>query len=158
MTTTKKAATFEWNAETTTQATDLYLALVDEKGVEVANSKVELDAIAKELGAKSGASVRSKLSSEKVYQKPTTKRKVGGQGKVPKINFIRGLQKFAKENDVDLNSRKLESLESATVADIQDVISLVETVSGKKVTVAGLEVEEAKAPRQEPQKHNLQCK
>lgn len=145
--------TFEWNAETTTLATELYNALVESKDIETANSKVELDKIAKEIGAKSGASVRSKLSAEKVYQKPTTKRKVGGSGKVPKINYIRGLQSFAADNEVELNSRKLESLESATVADIMDVITLVETLSGKKVTVAGVEAaSEPKQPKAETAK------
>lgn len=149
---TNKTAAFEWNAETTNKAIELYNALVESADVETANSKVELDKIAKTIGAKSGASVRSKLSAEKVYLKPATKRKVGGSGKVPKINYIRGLQKFAADNEVELNARKLESLESATVADIQDMIALVETVSGKKVTVAGVEVEEAKAPKQETAK------
>ncbi|CAL9990355.1 DNA binding protein [Vibrio phage D51] len=137
-----KATTFEWNAETTSKATELYLAIVDEKGVEAANSKVELDAIAKELGAKSGASIRSKLSSEKVYLKPATKRKVGGSSKVPKMSYIRALQTVAKDNDVELNARNLESLESATVADIQDMIKIVEAVTGETVKIAGVEVEE----------------
>tara|TARA_Y100001956_G_scaffold82213_2_gene102169 strand:- start:1504 stop:1953 length:450 start_codon:yes stop_codon:yes gene_type:complete len=133
---------FEWNAETTSKATELYQALIEEKGVEAANSKIELDAVAEQIGAKSGAAVRSKLSSEKVYQKPTTKRKVGGSTKVPKMSYIRALQDVAVENGVELNARNLESLESATVADIQDVIKLVEATTGKAVKVAGLEVEE----------------
>lgn len=148
MTKTTTVKGFEWNAETTTKAIDLYNALLDASDVETANSKVELDKIAKTLGAKSGASVRSKLSAEKVYVKPSTKRKVGGSSKVPKISYIRGLQEFAADNNVELNARKLESLESATVADIQDVISLVETLSGKKVNVSGLEAaQEPKQPK-----------
>lgn len=137
---------FEWNAETTEQAITLYNEAVDQKGIETANSKTELDAIAKTLGAKSGAAVRSKLSSEKVYQKAAQKRKVGGSNKVPKISYIRALQAVAAKKGVELNARKLESLESATVADIQDMIKIVEAVTGESVEVAGLET--ASAPKQ----------
>lgn len=149
MTTKNKA--FEWNAETTSKATELYNQLVEDHGIEAANKS--LDGIAKELGAKSGAAVRSKLSSEKVYQKPATKRKVGGSNKVPKISYIRALQGVAAKNNVELNARNLESLESATVADIQDMIKIVEAVTGEPVKVAGLEAaSEPKQPKAETAK------
>jgi len=140
---------FEWNEKTTATAIELYTAAVEELGAETANSKESLDGIAKQLGAKSGASVRSKLSAEKVYQKAVAKRKFRGTTKVPKINYIRGLQTFAEDQEFDLNVRKLESLESATVADILDIIRLVEKVSGKAIQIAGVEAaEEAPTPPQ----------
>ncbi|CAM0001788.1 DNA binding protein [Vibrio phage D441] len=145
--TTKAVKGFEWNKENTATAIEMYETLVANTSVENANSKESLGEIAKEIGAKSAASVRSKLSNEKVYCKAGAKRKVGGTGNVPKISYIRGLQQFAADNQVELNARKLESLESATVADIKDVITLVEAVTGQKVTIAGLETEEAPAPK-----------
>ncbi len=145
--TTKAVKGFEWNKDNTATAISMYETMLDNSNVETANSKASLDEIAKAIGAKSAASVRSKLSNEKVYCKAGAKRKVGGTGNVPKISYIRGLQQFAADNEVELNARKLESLESATVADIKDVINLVETVTGQKVTIAGLEVEEAPAPK-----------
>lgn len=149
MTNTAKAVKgFEWNKENTTTAVEMYEAMLEKGNVETANSKASLDEIAKAIGAKSAASVRSKLSNEKVYCKAGAKRKVGGSGNLPKISYIRGLQQFAADNEIELNARKLESLESATVADIKDVINLVEAVAGQKVAIAGLEVEEAAAPKQ----------
>ena len=143
--------TFEWNAETTAKVVNLYADAVETNGVEVANKS--LDDLAKQIGAKSGASVRSKLTSEKAYQKSAKGRKVGGSTAVPKMSYIRALQAVAASKGVDLNARKLESLESATVADIKDIINLVETVTGEAVKIAGIEqAEEAKAPKQETAK------
>lgn len=137
---------FEWNKETNAKAVELYLALVDEKGIEEANSIANLDSIAEQIGAKSGVAVRQKLVNEKAYQKPATKRKVGGKSATPKVTYIRALKTFAESNGVELNPRGLESLESAVVADIKDVIAIVEAATGKSV-MPDEEKEEAKAPK-----------
>lgn len=145
------AATFEWNEATVTKATELYEALIANVGVSEANKNDSLGTIAKEIGAKSAQAVRSKLAAAKVYQKAAAPRKVGGTVKTAKVHFVRALQKVAIDNGIELNPRKFESLESGVGADLQDLIKLVEALSGDKVVV-NPDAETAQAPKQETAK------
>lgn len=132
---TTKNAGFEWNKETTEKAVSIYQAKVEAEGCEVANTNDSLGEIAKAVGAKSAQAIRSKLSTEKVYQKAAKARRVGGVVKTAKVHYIRALQNFAEEQGVELSGRKLESLEQGTTADLQNVITMLETVSGEKIAV-----------------------
>lgn len=143
---TKAKATFEWNEETTNKAVSMYEELIANNDVSTANSKASLEAIAKEIGAASAQSVRSKLSNEKVYQKAATPRKVGGTSKITKAEIVRGLQKAAQSKGVELNPRKLESLEHGTGADLNNLVDLLNAY-GAGITFGATE-QEAPAPKQ----------
>lgn len=146
--TTKKG--FEWNAETLAEAVKLYKAQL-EIDATVANSNDFLGSIAKAIGAKSAQAVRSKLAAAKEYVKPDAPRSVRGTVRTQKAHFIRALQQVAKDNDVELTGRKFESLESATGADLQLVVTLLEAATGETIEV-NPQAKAASVPKQETAK------
>jgi len=151
-TTTAAKAGFEWNETTVSKATELYQALIESDGLEIANSSDSLGKIAKAIGAKSAQAVRSKLSNEKVYQKAEKARSVRGVVRTQKVHYIRALQSTAKDLGVDLTGRKFDSLEQGVATDLQLVIDLLSKATGKTIIVNPEATEEAPAPRQETAK------
>lgn len=147
-TTAKKVTGFEWNKETETQATELYLALIEAQGLEVANTNDALGSVAKEVGAKSAQAIRSKLSALKVYQKAAQARKVGGKVKTQKVHYVRAISKTAEKLGIDVTGRKFESLESAVASDLQMLVSVIEAATGESIVVNPEQPSEAATPKQ----------
>lgn len=121
-----KPAGFEWNDETTAKAVALYEKALADGGAESANENSSLLAIAKELGAKSGSAVRSKLVSAKVYQKADQPRKVGGGSSVRKIHYVRALVKAANDKGLEIESDELDSLESSKMTALKILTDLLD--------------------------------
>lgn len=128
--TTAKTTGFSWDESNTEKATALYSEMVAEHGAEYANEN--LKEIAKTLGAKSAAAVRSKLVSAKVYVKADTPRKVGGGSSLRKIHFVRAFVAEAEERGIEVDPDSFDSLESAKMS----TLKLVAELAGVKVTAA----------------------
>ena len=112
--TTKKAA-FSWDEKNSKIVAEMYTASGND------NSKKNLDTIAESVGAKSAASVRAKLSSDKVYVLSTT---TAGKARTPKaskqvivnnLESILGLKKDALDTLEKANVTALEALTKAVV-------------------------------------------
>lgn len=127
MTTEKtKSVAFSWDEPNTEKAITMYKAILEAEGPEVANEQSNLKAIAQAVGAKSASSVRSKLTSAKVYVKADTPRKVGGGTTLRKIHFVRALSKKAEELGIEADSDSFDSLESAKMSTLKLLAEMME--------------------------------
>ena len=107
-----KASANGWTEEKTAQAVALYTAKVEAVGAAAANDTASLNEMAVELEVKSGAALRSKLVSMKVYQKGEA-RKVGGGTSVRKIQIVRSIASNLVEAGIIESVDELDSLESS---------------------------------------------
>lgn len=107
-----KANANGWTEEKTAQAIALYTAKVEAVGAAAANDTASLNEMAVELEVKSGAALRSKLVSMKVYQKGEA-RKVGGGTSVRKIQIVRSIASNLVEAGIIESVDELDSLESS---------------------------------------------
>ena len=121
---TEKSAKFSWNEENTQQAVSMYQQLINENGLDFANSD-GLKEIAKAVGAASPVSVRSKLTSAKAYQKSDKPRKVGGGSSVRKAHYVRVIAKHAIDSGIIKDADDLASLESAKLETLDAVAQLL---------------------------------
>lgn len=115
-TVTKKTSTNGWTEENSAKAVELYTAALGDKSdtnILEANSSENLTAIMEATGAKSIAAVRSKLTTEKVYMKPSVPRKVGGGAVIRKQHFVRALAAKAIADGVIEEADEFDSLEHA---------------------------------------------
>ena len=149
MTDSKKvvALTFKWNAETTSQAANLYalsLGATVEKGSlkfgdtkptndqhVAANSDASLNKIAMEIGAKSGRAVRGKLAKEGIYWTLEPQSAPSTSSRISKGQYVRSL---AKGLDLDM-----EAVQTLDKANLDALETLTEGVN-KILTAAGQEV------------------
>lgn len=106
---TKQTEKFTWNDENTSIVVEKYLAKHAESP-ETANSTDFLNALAKEVGATSGVSVRTKLVNVGKYTKGEV-RKVGGGSSLRKAHIVRALEKVALQSDIG-EKGDFDSLES----------------------------------------------
>lgn len=121
-----KSTAWSWNEENSEKAITMYKAVLEESGPEVANEQANLKKIAQAVGAKSASSVRSKLTSAKVYVKADTPRKVGGGTTLRKIHFVRALSKKAEEMGIEADSDSFDSLESAKMSTLKLLAEMME--------------------------------
>lgn len=129
MTTTKgekKTSTaFAWNEENTAKVIALYQKTIEDSGVQAANEQSSLLAIAKAVGAKSGSSVRSKLTSAGAYVKADTPHKVGGGSSIRKVHYVRAFVEHAKANGLEIENDALDSLESSKMDALKIVAKMI---------------------------------
>lgn len=121
-----KSTAWSWNEENSEKAITMYKSVLEESGPEVANEQANLKKIADAVGAKSASSVRSKLTSAKVYVKADTPRKVGGGTTLRKIHFVRALGKKAEELGIEADSDSFDSLESAKMSTLKLLAEMLE--------------------------------
>lgn len=120
-----------WNEENTKIVVAAYQAKLESDGKEAAADNDFLRELAKQVGAASEKSVRAKLNSEKVYQKPDAVASVAKTNQVRKEHYIRALV-----NVLGCDADDLESLKNAKVDALQSLclnvgITDVSTASGK---------------------------
>ena len=135
MTTTTKTAAAKtakttsvngWTEETTALAITLYKEAFAVGGAELANDPSStLKEIQEKTGAKSVVSVRSKLISEKVYEKADAPRKVGGGSSVRKVHFVRALAAKALAEGVIDDIAAFDSLEQAKAEPLKALAKLL---------------------------------
>jgi hypothetical protein len=122
-TTATKKATFAWDDKNAVIVKDAYLAEIA-TGSDLHNDKKFLADLAVLVGAKSGASVRAKLCSLKVYAKSETATTSGKPAKikatkVSTVYNIEAILNLAKESLDTLekaNAKALETLTDAIIA------------------------------------------
>lgn len=117
-------AKFSWNEENTAQAVTMYQKMIEENGVEFANTD-GLTQIAVELGAASGVAVRGKLSSAKAYQKTDKPRKVGGGSSLRKAHYVRAFATAAKAKGLVTSDDELASLEQSKISTLEIMAKLL---------------------------------
>lgn len=124
--TAKAASVNGWTEENTALAITLYKEALATGGAELANDPTStLKTIQEKTGAKSVVSVRSKLISEKVYEKAETPRKVGGGSSVRKVHFVRALAAKALEEGVIDDIADFDSLEQAKAEPLKALAKLL---------------------------------
>lgn len=119
MTTEKKAVKKSgsiWNEENTKIVVDAYQAKLESEGKEAAADNDFLRDLAKQVGAASEKSVRAKLNSEKVYQKPDAVASVAKTNQLRKEHYIRALV-----NVLGCDAEELESLKNAKLDALQSL-------------------------------------
>ena len=121
---TTKSAKFSWNEENTKKAVSMYQQLINENGLEFANSD-GLKEIAKAVGAVSPVSVRTKLTNAKAYQKSGKPRKVGGVSSIRKAHYVRVIAKHAIDSGIIKDADDQASLESAKLETLDAVAQLL---------------------------------
>lgn len=131
---TKATEKFTWNDENTSIVVEKYLAQHAENA-EIANSTDFLNALAKEVGATSGVSVRTKLVNVGKYTKGEV-RKVGGGSSVRKAHYVRALEKVALEADIG-EKGDFDSLESCKMDTLKLLARLIPGVDEEIAKVAG---------------------
>ncbi|WCX68694.1 DNA binding protein [Salmonella phage GSW6] len=102
----------------------MYNTFVKDSGIEFANTD-GLKEIAAAVGAASPVSVRSKLTSAKVYQKSDKPRKVGGGSSIRKAHYVRVIAKHAIDSGIVKDADDLASLESAKLETLDAVAQLL---------------------------------
>ena len=127
---TSGTTTTGWSVESTEKAIALYKKALEDGGAVAANEASSLKAIADAVGAKSASSVRSKLTSEGIYQKADKPAKVGGGSSIRKIHYVRALVAHANENGMEIDNDALDSLESSKV----DALKIIAKMVGVTVT------------------------
>lgn len=124
--TVKDAGKFSWNAENTSRVVELYQNKLKSDGALIANETSFLAEIAKDVGAKSAVSVRTKLSNEGAYEKSEVPRKVGGGTSFRKTHYVRALVAACEAKGMETTLEDLESLEAGKVSALQIMIELVD--------------------------------
>lgn len=132
MTDTKKKVAFAWDDKNTVVVVDAYNAELNREldpankdDVNQHNSKKFLADLADKVGAKSGASVRCKLSSEKVYVKSDT---ATASGKVKDVKPTKVSTVYNLEKILGLEKESLDTLDKANA-------SALETLTGAIVAL-----------------------
>ncbi len=105
------------------QAVAMYQQLINENGLEFANSD-GLKEIAKTVGAASRV-CSLKLTSAKAYQKSDKPRKVGGGSSIRKAHYVRVIAKHAIDSGIIKDADDLASLESAKLETLDAVAQLL---------------------------------
>lgn len=125
MTDSKKVA-FAWNDKNTAVAVAAYAASKND------NSTAALAKIAESIGAKSGAAVRMKLVTEKVYVK-VTNAKDGKPTKVKptKVSIVRTIEKM-----LGLTLDELDSLEKGSVIALNKLTEAVANLGTDEAIIA----------------------
>lgn len=124
--TAKTTSVNGWSEENTALAITLYKEALATGGPELANDPSStLAEIQEKTGAKSVVSVRSKLISEKVYEKADAPRKVGGGTSVRKVHFVRALAAKALEEGVIDDIAAFDSLEQAKAEPLKALAKLL---------------------------------
>lgn len=118
-----KQAKFSWNDENTAIIVDKYKTQHAENP-EIANSTEFLNKLAKEVGATSGVSVRTKLVNSGEYQKGKV-RKVGGGSSVRKAHYVRALEAVAADHDLSIEKGDFDSLESCKMDTLKLLAKLI---------------------------------
>lgn len=124
-----------WTDEATELAINMYQAVLNTAGEaggpENANDPSttlsQIQEAVKALGVdKSIVAVRSKLISEKVYQKADAPRKVGGGSSLRKVHFVRALAKRALELELIDDIEAFDSLEQAKAEPLKALAKMLE--------------------------------
>ena len=144
MTTTTTTKAFAWNKDTTKKAVALYQAKFEEIGFDV-NLKENMQELTKAIGCPSFLSLRSKLSSEKAYQKAdatATGKPASKAGKVTKIETCRIIATALNSDSKDA----LDSLAKANATDLATLAKLIEAaVAAAKAEDPAVEAAKAAA-------------
>jgi len=125
-----------WTEETTAIVVDAYTAKLEAEGKEAAANNEFLLALAKQVGAPSEKSVRGKLTTAGVYQRPDAVASVAKTNQVRKEHHIRALA-----NSLGLDADDIDSLKNAKMDALAEVNSKLGITDVMAASATGYTIE-----------------